>query len=129
MIGEAGLVDTGRYTAQYELLRSQVIGAQCKTAQVDAVCQSRGIGLALMLREGMPGWLKAIAAVIRESATTCTTDALEPASSPLPADHTSAPAWLFGVPRQALTALLASLVLSTRSVEQASSREADRSWH
>ena len=126
MIGEAGFVDAGRYTAQYELLRSQVTGARCGAAQPDTG-QPRGTGLALMLREGLPGWFKAIAAVIRESATAdCDTGAAAPSQR---AGQTCATAWLSGVPRQDLTALLTSLVLSTRSIEQASPTEADQSWH
>lgn len=128
MISDAGWVDAGRYTAQYELLRSQVIGARCGTAQPDAG-QPRGVGLALMLREGMPGWLKAIAAVIRASTAARASETVETAPSQPVAGQTCAPAWLSGVPRQDLTALLTSLVLSTRSVEQASSSKGDQSWH
>ena len=129
MIAEAGLVDTSRYTAQYELLRSQVIGARCEAPRQDAVAQPRGVGLALMLRDGMPGWLKAITTVLRESTAVHIPDAVEAARAQPSARDTFAPAWLSGVPRQDLTALLTSLVLSTRPVERASSREGDRSWH
>lgn len=129
MIGEAGSVDTSHFTAQYELLRSQVVGAQHEVPQQDAVAHPRGVGLALMLREGMPGWLKAIAAVIRESGAARASETVEVTLSQPLAAHTCAPAWLSGVPRQDLAALLTSLVLSTRSVEQASSSKGDRSWH
>ncbi len=129
MIAEAGSVDPSRYTGQYELLRSQVIGARCAAAQPDALGQPRGVGLALMLREGMPGWLKAITAVIREAATAHACESVEAAPSQPAAGRTCAPVGLSGVPRQDLTALLTSLVLSTRSVEPASPGEEVRSWH
>jgi hypothetical protein len=129
VIAEAGLVDTSRYTAQYELLRSQVIGARCEAPRQDAVDQPRGVGLALMICEGMPGWLKAIAAVLRESPPVHCPDTAG-ATQPQPsAGYNDAPAWLSGVPRRDLTALLTSLVLSTRPAERASPREEDRSWH
>ncbi len=66
MIIEANSPDVTQYTAQYELLRSQVIG-DCRGEAVhsEMAAQPRGVGLALILREGMPGWLNAIAAVIR----------------------------------------------------------------
>lgn len=129
MIGEAGPVDTSRLTAQYELLRSQVVGAQQEVPRQDTVDRPRAVGLALMLREGMPGWLRAIAAVVRESQSARASETVEVAPLQPLAGHTCAPAWLSGVPPQDLTALLTSLVLSTRSVEQASSSKGDRSWH
>lgn len=43
-----------QYTVQYEMLRAQVMGPAPGQGQL------RGIGLALLLREGVPGWLKAV---------------------------------------------------------------------
>ncbi len=129
MTAEAGLVDTSRYTAQYELLRSQVIGARCEAARQNAVDQPRGVGLALMLCEGMPGWLKAIAAVLGESPPVHIPETDGATLAQPSAGDTCAPAWLSSVPRQDLTALLTSLVLSTRPAGRPSLREGDRSWH
>lgn len=121
------VLDTSPYTAQYERLRSQVIGARSEARRPDAVAQPRGVGLALLLREGMPGWLEAVTGAL------AMTRACEAAGSTLPQQHpagsTSAPAWLSGVPRQDLTALLTSLVLSTRPVPHASPEEGYRSCH
>jgi len=128
VIGEAvPTVDPSQYTLQYELLRSQVIGTRSGAA--GAAGQPRGVGLALLLREGMPGWLRAVEVVTRAAATGRTAGAAaSPASEP-PGGCRSAPAWLPGVPRHELTALLTSLVLSTRPVAPSSAREEHRSWH
>ena len=67
MIIDATPLDATQFTAQYELLRSQVIGAAGDAPQRELGAQPRGVGLALLLREGMPGWLNAIDAVIRAS--------------------------------------------------------------
>ena len=128
MIAEAVVVDPRPYTAQYELLRARVIGAQCEAMRPDAVGQPRGVGLALLLREGMPGWLKAVEAVIRASSAARTVDAGGSALPRQSAEDTDAPAWPFGVPRRDLTTLLASLVLSTHSLER-SPTEGYPSWH
>jgi hypothetical protein len=123
MIVEAAMIDVTQYTAQYELLRSQVIGPAGNAAPGDkAAGQPRGVGLALLLSEGMPGWIKAVGAVIRT--------ALAPrvADSPPPAPHEGLPqsnaasVWLSSV-RHQVTTLLASLVLSTRPVAHQSSME------
>ena len=76
--------------------------------------QPRGLGLALFLSEGMPGWLKNVAAVIRVSMPRRTADAAEsPAAEPTD-KYAAVPTWLRGVANQDLTALLTSLVLSVR---------------
>lgn len=121
--------DVQQYTTQYELLRLQVIGSPCGTAQPDAAGQTRGAGLARLLGEGMPGWLKAIEAVICASVGVDTSNAAEPAKPQHSAGYMSAPAWLSGVPRDDLTALLVSLVLSTRHVERSSPMEGYRPCH
>jgi hypothetical protein len=58
MIVEGARLDPSQYTVQYELLRSQVIGTVGDVARGDTADQTRGIGLALLLSEGLPGWLK-----------------------------------------------------------------------
>ena len=128
MIAEAVAVDTSQYTAQYELLRTQVIAAQCEAMRPDAVCQPRGVALALLLREGMPGWLKALEAVIRASSAARTLDAAGSVLSQHPGEYTPAPTWLSCVSRHDFTTLLASLILSTRSLER-SPTEGYQSWH
>jgi hypothetical protein len=129
VIAEAVPVDASQYTAQYELLRSQVIGARCRVARPDVVCEPCGVGLALLLREGIPGWLKALETVIRASAAVHTPEAMASAQSRHSAGYTCAPAWFSGVPRRDLTTLLTSLVLSTRPVEHPSPREGYQSCH
>ena len=58
MIVEAAKLDITQYTVQYELLRSQVIGSAGNVSSGNAADQRRGVGLALFLSEGMPGWLR-----------------------------------------------------------------------
>lgn len=126
MIGDVIPLDTMQFTTQYELLRSHVIGAAGDAPQRDLGAQPRGIGLGLLLREGMPGWLSAIGTIIRASL------ARRPTNNPLalseqPTECSMGSAWPSGVQRQDITALLTSLVLSTRRVEGSSSREGYRS--
>jgi hypothetical protein len=116
VIIDATPLDAMQFTAQYELLRSQVVGAAGDAPQRDLGAHPCGVGLALLLREGMPGWLNAIDAVIRASLVQRTMD------TP-PAPEHLAPPWLSGVQRQDITSLLTSLVLSTRRVERSSPRE------
>lgn len=127
MIAEATQFHTTQYTAQYELLRSEVLGAKGYAVQTGAAGRTRAVGLALLLCEGMPGWLKAVETVLRTSMAppTRNTEESSLASEPL-SRYESVPAWLSGVPRHDLTAFLASLVLSTRHLENSSSREGYR---
>jgi len=99
MIVAGTMLDAMQYTVQYELLRSQVIGTVGDVARGNTGGQTRGIGLALLLSEGMPGWLKAVESVLRAS--------LAPRAF-------ESPVWLSSVQRHEVTTLLASLVLSTR---------------
>ena len=114
MIVEPAKFDAMQYTVQYELLRSQVIGTITNVVQENTVGQPRGIGLALLLSEGTPGWLKTVGEVLR--ASRAPRAVVFPESSP----HTgsphwsAAPVWLSSVPRHEVTTVLASLVLSTR---------------
>ncbi len=121
------LDDARQFTAQYELLRSHVIGAAGDGAQRELGAHPRGVGLGLLLRDGMPGWLNAIAAVIRASLAQRVIDIpLRPLAEPS-ADRGIASPWLSSVQRQDITALLTNLVLSTRRVEHSSPREGHRS--
>ncbi len=129
MIIEANSPDVTQYAAQYELLRSQVIGTRGgEAAQPERATQPHGVGLALMLREGMPGWLNAVAAVIRASQAERTTSSGQPsasASARSAACGVTSP-WPSGVQRHDVTTLLTSLVLSTHHVERSSQKEGYR---
>lgn len=111
MITEAISLDVAQYTTQYELLRSQVSGTP---GHVHAGAP-RGVGLALLLRDGVPGWLKTVASVIRASQRLSTAEPEQLSSSKPATAGKSLPPWLADVARRDLTTLLASLVLSTRS--------------
>lgn len=127
MIIEANSPDVTQYTTQYELLRSQVIGARGgEAAQPEMAMQPRGVGLALILREGMPGWLNAIAAVIRASQAERTDVTRQPSASERSAASGVTSPWPSGVQRHDVTTLLTSLVLSTHHVERASQKEGYR---
>jgi len=127
VIIEANSPDVTQYTAQYELLRSQVIGARGGDApQPETAAQPRGVGLALILREGMPGWLNAIDAVIRASLAEGTMGTGHPSAPQRPATRSVTSPWLSGVQRHDVTTLLTSLVLSTHHIERASQKEGYR---
>jgi hypothetical protein len=113
MIVEAARFEAVHYTIQYEILRSQVIGIAGNVARENTAGQPRGIGLALFLNEGMPGWLRTVEQVLRDSP--------EPRAGGLPDScpqeglrRYRAPVCLPNVHRHQITTLLASLVLSTR---------------
>ena len=128
MIGANTSLDTMQYTVQYEMLRSQVIGTEGGVAHGNTGGLGRGIGLALLLSEGMPGWLKAVEAVLRSSFAP---RAVASPDRPPHEDSTgcsATPVWLSSLHRDEVTTLLASLVLSTRLLARQSSREGYRSW-
>jgi len=127
VITEASSPDVTQYTAQYELLRSQVIGARGGDAPPpEMAARPRGVGLALILREGMPGWLNAIDAVIRASLTERIMGTRQPsAPESLVACSVISP-WLAGVQRHNVTTLLTSLVLSTHRTQCSSQKEGYR---
>ncbi len=64
------------------------------------------MGLALLLCEGMPGWLKALEGLIRASGVRRAANAAEaaPAVAEPPDAYGSAPEWLGSVPHRDLTA-------------------------
>lgn len=127
MIVDAVPLETGPFTAQYELLRSHVVGAARGSAQGEPGAHPRGVGLGLLLREGMPGWLNAIAAVIRAAPAQWIVTIPPRPPAEHPAGRGVASPWMSSMQRQDLTALLTNLVLSTRRVEHASVREGSRS--
>lgn len=114
MIVEAAKLDVTQYTTQYELLRFQVIGS---AANVVLAGQPRGVGLALFLSEGMPGWLRTVQTVLRTALAPRAADATDTAPHEDSPQTSAMPAWLSSV-RHEVTTLLASLVLSTRPVAQ-----------
>jgi hypothetical protein len=79
----------------------------------------------------MPGWLKAVEAVIRAflaSPAAAATSSQSPAPGSRGGDA-APPAWMSDVPRHDLTSLLANLVLSTRQHERSSRMEGYQPWH
>lgn len=122
MIVEAARLDVTQYTVQYELLRFQVIGSAGNAVLAG---QPRGVGLALFLSEGMPGWLRAVETVLRTAHAPRAADATDPAPHEGSPQTSVTPAWLSSV-RHEVTRLLASLVLSTRPVAHQALREGFR---
>ena len=122
MIVEAAKLDVTQYTAQYELLRFQVIGS---AGDIIVAGQPRGVGLALFLSEGMPGWLRTVETVLRTAYAPRAADATDPAPHEGSPQTSATPVWLSSV-RHEVTTLLASLVLSTRPVAQQALREGYR---
>lgn len=121
MIVEVALldIDITQYAVQYEWLRSQVIGPVGNL--------TRGVGLALLLNEGMPGWLKTVETVLRATPAPRAADVQGPALHQDSTQASATPAWLSSA-RHKVTTLLASLVLSTRPTVPQFSREGYRSW-
>ena len=120
-----------RYAQEYERLRCLVNAASAERPCAAATPASRGIGLALLLRDGVPAWIQAVRQVLSLAAASAAGHA-GAASSPWapaviapPASGAdgraagngvpSSPSALLDTGRQHdLTALLASLVLSAR---------------
>jgi hypothetical protein len=105
-----------QYSLQYELLRSQVIRSAGSVTQGSVGGQTRGIGFALLLSEGMPGWLKTVESVLRASLAPRAVDSPDPARPETVLRSGAARIWLPTVLRDEVTMLLASLVLSTRTL-------------
>jgi hypothetical protein len=127
MTVETAKLDSNQYTVQYELLRSQVIEALGDLTPGSTAGQPRGTGLALLLSEGMPGWLKTLEEVLRASFAPRAVPSADPSRPEGLARCSTAPVWLSALQRPEVTALLASLVLSTRTLAHASSKEEYRS--
>jgi hypothetical protein len=122
MIVEAAKLDSTQYSVQYELLRSQVIGTVASVTQRSVTGQTRGIGFALLLNEGMPGWLKTVESVLRASLAPRIVDSPDPELPETMPRFSAARVWLPTVLRDEVTMLLASLVLSTRALARESSK-------
>jgi hypothetical protein len=106
-------LDATLYSTEYELLRSQLIGPSA-SAPADP---PRGIGLALFLSEGMPGWLKSVAMVLAPRVTDSPAtphDSLQPDAV---AERFS------GTQRNEISTILAGLILSTLPAAHTSPRE------
>ncbi len=104
-----------QYTVQYELLRSEVIGSVGNVARGSHAGQARGIGLALLLSQGVPGWLKTVEEVLCASVAPRAVGLLDRSPHEGSRRCSAAPVWLPTVQRREVTTLLASLVLSTRA--------------
>jgi len=111
---EGTRLDARQCTVQYELLRSQVTGTVGDAARGNTASQPRGIGLALLLSEGMPGWLNTVEAVLRVSPAPRTANSPDSSPPDSSAGCSAAPGWPPSVQHHEITALWASLVLSTR---------------
>ena len=122
MIVEAAKLDSIQYSVQYELIRSQVIGTVGSVPQGSTAGQTRGIGLALLLTEGMPRWLKTVESVLRASLAPRIVDSPDPGLPETMARSSAARVWLPTVLRDEVTMLLASLILSTRALARESSK-------
>jgi hypothetical protein len=122
MIIETAKLDAMQYSVQYELIRSQVIGTVGSVTQGSTAGQTRGIGLALLLSEGMPRWLKTVESVLRASLAPRPVDSPDPALPETMPRSSAARVWLPTVLRDEVTMLLASLVLSTRALARESSK-------
>lgn len=109
------VLDVRQYAAQYELLRAQVTGTPQDGAWGYEACPQRGVGLALLLREGLPEWLKAVEVLLCGSLAA---PALEGGAANAAVPTVSPP-----VHAHDLTILLANLVLSTRHLPGLSPRE------
>ena len=96
MIVEAARLDATQYTTQYELLRFQVIGS---AANVVLAGQPRGVGLALFLNEGMPGWLRTVETVLRTVLAPRAADAADTAPLEGSPQTSATPAWLSKIGR------------------------------
>lgn len=102
------------YEAQYETVRSQMIGVTAATA-------ARGVGLALLMREGLTTWLHAVRPCLSPSSpavTNVATSAIAPVDSSAARVMIRPPRADMIPPAQHAEAarLIVSLVLSARPV-------------
>jgi hypothetical protein len=125
VIVEPAKLDATQYIMHYELLRSQVV-ATMGNAAPGITGQPRGVGLTLLLSEGMPGWLKTVEGVLRASLAPPAVDSWCPSRHENLPRYSAAPGWLSSVPLQEVTTLLTSLVLSTRPATHEGTREGYR---
>lgn len=144
MSAAADIVDVRRYAQEYERLRSQVSAASRERAFGAATSPAHGIGLALLLRDGLPAWIRAVRQVLSQAAASAAGNAgaapssspRAPAANPPPAagaEGSDVPitlSTLVETERQRdLTTLLASLVLSARRTSEAASMKEHSPCH
>jgi len=120
-----------RYTQEYERLRSQVSAAWPQRPCAAVTQPLSGIGLALLLRDGLPAWMQAVRQVLSQAAASAAGNAgAAPSPRAPPAPPAAAGAQGIGAPSSStalletgrqhdLTTLLASLVLSARRTSAA----------
>lgn len=138
----ATAVDVARYAQEYERLRSQVGSASIQRACEPATPPLRGIGLALLLRDGMPAWIRAVQQVMSDAVSSAAGMNSQapapgtPAAGPPLADSadggdtaTSCSTLIETARQRDLTSLLASLVLSARRTTQATSTKEHSPCH
>ena len=89
MIATATKLDVAQYTVQYELLRFQVIGSPGTVVPG----QPRGVGLALFLSEGMPGWLRTVESVLRTARPPHAVETTDSAPSERCPETNATPVW------------------------------------
>jgi len=140
MTAAADVVDVARYAQEYERLRSQVNGASPEHPFGSAILPVRGIGLALLLREGLPSWIRAVRKVLSEAApsaagTPSPSPPAPPAIALLAAGVDGSGVSISSSPlveparQRDLTTLLASLVLSARRATDAASMKESSPCH
>jgi len=135
---DADGVDVVQLTREYERLRSQVNAGLPKHPL--ATPPARGIGLALLLRDGLPAWIEAVRQVLSQAASSAGAARSPSSRAPLATPHSGAvvdgsdvsiASGLLAEParQRDLTALLASLVLSARRGTDAASMKEPRPCH
>ena len=133
-------VDVRRYTQEYERVRSQVNGVSPQPLL--ATPPARGIGLALLLRDGLPAWIRAVRQVLSQTAARAASNAGAAPSQSLACAAIAPAAGEAGdgVPisssplveparQRDVTTLLASLVLSARRKTEAESMKESSPCH
>jgi hypothetical protein len=127
-----GVVDVRRYAQEYERMRCHVNGVSPE--QLFATPPVRSIGLALLLRDGLPAWIRSVRQVLSQAAASAAGNAgaapsqsrgpagIAPAASVDGGDVLVSSTLLVEPARQRdVTTVLASLVLSARRTNDAAS--------
>jgi hypothetical protein len=124
MTTAADVIDVTRYAREYERLRSLVNGVSPE--HEFATPPARAIGLALLLRDGVPAWIRTVRQVLSQAAASGTGNAgaapshVPRAPPPLTAGVEGSGVSISSSPiveparQRDITTLLASLVLSAR---------------
>lgn len=116
MITTGYKLDVALYTVQYELLRSQVFGPSVSAP----TGPPRGLGFALFLSEGMPGWMNGVTEVLAPQAV----DSAALQRKWQQPDTVTGK--VLGVQPNEISTILASLILSTLPVARTSQKEGYR---